>query len=205
MQSFLLGMGLGLGAGMSPGPLLTLVITTTLERGFRAGLRVALAPLMTDAPIIILAALVLNSLPELFLQAVSVLGGVFVCYLGWEGLRSASQAQLTSGEDAAHLARDLWRGALVNALSPHPWLFWLGVGGPLLVQAGQTTVGEAVGFLLGFYGLLVGSKVLVARGVAGGRSRLSVHWYRRLLTGGSGLLILLGLGLILEGSIRMIG
>ena len=29
---------------------------------------------------------------------------------------------------------DLRRSALVNALSPHPWLFWITVGGPLLVD-----------------------------------------------------------------------
>ena len=27
------------------------------------------------------------------------------------------------------------RGAMVNALSPHPWLFWATVGGPTLIAA----------------------------------------------------------------------
>jgi len=46
-----MGLGLGLAAGASPGPLLTLVVSSTLARGFGAGLRVALAPVLTDAPI----------------------------------------------------------------------------------------------------------------------------------------------------------
>ncbi|RME59473.1 MAG: LysE family translocator [Caldilineae bacterium] len=199
MQSFLLGAGLGLGAGLSPGPLLTLVITTTLERGLRAGLQVALAPLLTDAPIIFVTVLFLRALPDGFLAGVSLLGGVFVCFLGWRALRDAAQTELFSGTGSPPGVRDLWRGALVNALSPHPWLFWLGVGGPLLVQAGAVSIWEGMGFLGGFYGLLVGSKVLVAGGVASGRRRLSGVWQRRLMAGGGILLILLGLGLILEG------
>ncbi len=60
MELVLIGLGLGLAAGVSPGPLLTLVVSSTLARGFGAGLRVALAPVLTDAPIIVLAILVLQ-------------------------------------------------------------------------------------------------------------------------------------------------
>ena len=42
MRYVLLGLTLGLGSGISPGPLLALVISTTLARGFKAGARVAL-------------------------------------------------------------------------------------------------------------------------------------------------------------------
>ena len=38
-----MGLGLGLAAGISPGPLLALLISSTLERGFGAGLRVIAA------------------------------------------------------------------------------------------------------------------------------------------------------------------
>ena len=42
MEAILLAFSLGLAAGLSPGPLLTLVVSTSLARGFGAGLRVAL-------------------------------------------------------------------------------------------------------------------------------------------------------------------
>jgi threonine/homoserine/homoserine lactone efflux protein len=42
----------GLSAGLSPGPLMTLVIAETLKRGIPAGIRIAVAPLITDLPII---------------------------------------------------------------------------------------------------------------------------------------------------------
>ena len=47
------GLLLGLSGGLAPGPLLTLVASETLRHGARAGISVALAPLLTDAPIIL--------------------------------------------------------------------------------------------------------------------------------------------------------
>jgi len=45
---------LGLAAGFSPGPLTVLVIGETLRHGLRSGLQVAIAPILTDIPIILL-------------------------------------------------------------------------------------------------------------------------------------------------------
>ena len=56
----LAGAAFGLSAGITPGPLLALVIAQTLAHGPREGGKVALAPLLTDSPII-LGALLLTS------------------------------------------------------------------------------------------------------------------------------------------------
>ena len=66
-------------------------------------------------------------------------------------------------------ARDLRRAVLVNVLSPHPWIFWATVGGPLLVEAGSAAAAAA--FVAGFYVTLVGAKVAVAAIVEAGRRR----------------------------------
>ena len=50
------GLVYGLSAGFSPGPLMALVISQTLKHGIREGAKVAVAPLITDLPIILLAA-----------------------------------------------------------------------------------------------------------------------------------------------------
>ena len=44
----------GLAAGFSPGPLTVLVIGETLRHGLRSGLQVAIAPVLTDIPVILL-------------------------------------------------------------------------------------------------------------------------------------------------------
>lgn len=195
MSALMAGLTLGFSAGISPGPLMTLVITTTLERGYRAGLRVAVAPLITDAPIILLTSLLFSTMPPIIERALGVVGGLFVIYLGVETLRSARHARLIAGGGRAPATQDFWRGAMVNALSPHPWLFWIAVGSPLLVTFWRQSVWLGAAFLLGFYALLVGSKIGLALLVAGGRRYLTDVWYRRVLLA-SGLL-LIGFGLLL--------
>lgn len=201
------GVSLGMAAGVSPGPLMTLVITRTLARGFGAGLRVAIAPLLTDLPIIVISLLFFSMLPPLLETILTVTGGRFVLYLAWETLSEARHATLIDSHGTAPAAAsdDIWRGVLVNFLSPHPWLFWMTVAAPILMNAWQTSALAALGFLVGFYGLLVGGKVLLALAVAGGRRFLTDAWYRRLLAASGLLLAIFGLLLLWQVVAPLVG
>lgn len=167
MDALALGLSLGLGAGLAPGPLLVLVVGATLCGGFAAGARVAAAPLLSDAPIVALCVLVLRELPEDALAALSLAGAVVVGRLALEALREPDDAP------AGPPRGELRRAVVVNALSPHPWLFWLTAGGPLLVDAGDRSVALAVAFLAGFYATLVGAKVALAGLATAGRERVN--------------------------------
>src|SRR5690349_18667169 len=158
MDSFLLGLSLGLGAGLAPGPLLALVIRTALQDGAAAGVRVAFSPLVTDVPIILVAVLLAASLPEEVLGVLGIAGGAFVVWLGIEALRD-EPAPTEAAAGAAVPQRDIARGALTNVLSPHPWVFWLTVGAPILASG---TAADAALFLFAFYLLLIGAKVVLA-------------------------------------------
>lgn len=195
MQFVLAGLALGLGAGLAPGPLMALVVTTTLAHGFRSGVRVAFSPLVTDVVVIAVSVLVVGALPDRATAALGVAGGLYVVWLGVEALRERDVAV----EDAPAAERDpLWRGALLNLLSPHPWVFWLAVGGPVLVSAWSSSAAAAAGFLLGFYLLLVGSKVVLAAVVAGGRRRLDDRGLRTAHRVAGALLLLTGVLLVAE-------
>ena len=195
MQFVLAGLALGLGAGLAPGPLLALVVTTTLASGFRSGVRVAFSPLVTDAVVITLSVLVVGALPDRATAALGLAGGLYVVWLGIEALREHAVAV----EDPPRRTPDpLWRGATVNLLSPHPWLFWLAVGGPVLVSAWTSSPAAAAGFLAAFYLLLVGCKVVVAALVAGGRRRLDDRGLRTAHRVAGALLLLTGIALVLE-------
>lgn len=153
---------LGLAGGFGPGPLLALVISETLNRGIGAGIRVAVAPLLTDAPIIALSLLVISRLESSawLLGAISLAGGMVVLRIGLHDLRRGAHDVDADAPQAP--SRSLRRGVIVNLLNPHPYVFWFSVGAPLIVRAAQTAAGLAVAFMVVFYGLLVGSKVLVA-------------------------------------------
>jgi threonine/homoserine/homoserine lactone efflux protein len=54
------GIGYGFAAGAQPGPLQTYIISQTLLRGWSRTLPAALAPLISDGPIITICLLVLS-------------------------------------------------------------------------------------------------------------------------------------------------
>ena len=158
ITNFLLpGLLIGLTAGLSPGPLLTLVISETLIHGRKNGIKVATAPLFTDIPIVTVTVLIFNQLKNMntVLGFISIAGGLFLAYLGYENLKvRESQFQTKPAKD-----QSLKKAIITNALSPHPYIFWLSVGGSYLVKG---NLPECSFFLLGFYLLLIGSKIAIA-------------------------------------------
>ena len=169
------GIALGLSAGFSPGPLLTLLLSQTVKHGPKEGAKVAFAPLITDFPIMVVSTLLLTSFSNYrpVLAGVSIAGGMFLFYLVYESFRT-SGFKVTVDEAAP---RSLLRGTMVNALNPHPYLFWMTVGAPILLKGwAQSPLLPAI-FLGTFFGCLVGSKVLLAILVGKSRQFLSGRPY----------------------------
>ena len=73
--------------------------------------------------------------------------------------------------------RSLQKGILVNALSPHPYLFWFSVGGPIIIKAMKVSQPAAILFICSFYVLLVGAKIFLAVVVSRSRSFLLGNKY----------------------------
>jgi threonine/homoserine/homoserine lactone efflux protein len=196
-------MVLGLAAGLAPGPLLALVLAQSIRYGTREGLKVAAAPLITDVPIVILSVALVGAAASAatgLLGAISLAGAIFVAYLGIESLR-------TTGVEAGRpdeAPRSWARGATVNVLSPHPYLFWITVGAPVLLLAWEQGPLAAAAFLAGFYACLVGAKMVLA--VVAGRSggRLRGGAYRAVMAVLGGLLLLFAFRLGIEG-LRLLG
>lgn len=193
MESLLAGLALGLSAGLSPGPLLALIVSATLARGWRGGVQAAIAPLVSDLPVVVLSITVLSVVPDALVVALSAAGALVLAWFGVHGLREARHAELPHLRAGAPTAtqRTWARAALVNVLSPSPWLFWATVGGPILIATWRQSPASGAAFLLGFYLLLIGSKVALALGLAATRHRLSARAYRAILLGSAGLMLVL--------------
>lgn len=198
MTEFLLGLALGTSAGITPGPLLAHVIRVTLRSGGAAGRRAALAPLVTDVPVALMSLTVLHFLPTLALYGIGALGGAYLLSIAVAALRRDVPDPVTDAEEAPDHAGVLGRAALVNLLSPHPWLFWATVLGPLLVSSWRHSPAAGIGLLVGFYAGLLGSKVVLATVVARASGRLSPTGYRRAVRAADLLLLVLGALLVAE-------
>ena len=194
-----LGLSMGLNAGISPGPLLALVVTASLRSGLTGGLQVALAPLVSDLPIIALSVLLVGSLPPEATRWLGTLGGLVVVWMGVGAIRSGGRATLPGeGEAQSGPQRELWRGVVVNVLNPHPYLFWTMVGGPAIVTGWRESPLHALAFLVPFYVLLVGSKATIAFLVSRKAGGLSQLGYRRTLQGSGVLLVAMGVWLAVQ-------
>jgi threonine/homoserine/homoserine lactone efflux protein len=152
MMIFLLrGAGFGLAAAAQPGPFQAYIISRALEQGWRRTLSAACAPLISDGPIILLMLFVLTRVPPSLVLFLHLASGLFILYLAtgaFRAWRSFDEAALTRG---AAEQRSVWQAAMMNALSPGPYIFWSLVTGPLLLSAWRNSPGSGLSFLAGFY------------------------------------------------------
>jgi threonine/homoserine/homoserine lactone efflux protein len=161
------GIVFGLGGGLTPGPLMTLVITETLKHGTKEGLKVAMAPLITDFPVVLISIFLLSKLSEIniIIGIISLVGAVFLVYLGYESF-TFKGVEIDSSQ---FKPRSLKKGIIANVFNPAPILFWISVGAPTVLKGYEVSLMAAIYFVFFMYFFLVGSKLLTAMLV--GRSR----------------------------------
>ena len=200
--SFLvLGIIFGFYSGITPGPLLTLVVSETLKNNKKEGIKVAIAPLITDAPIILLTYLILSKLSNfnLILGFISILGSIFIAYLAYKNI---FYRDFTSSN--VEKLRSLEKGIIVNFLNPHPYLFWFTVGAPTVLKALNEGFYMAILFLGGFYIFLLGSQISIIIIVERYKNFLRSRVYEYLIKF-TGILLLFFAFLFLIDGLRFFG
>lgn len=201
IEAIVTGFALGLGSGVAPGPLTGLAITTTMRSGIGAGLRIAIAPLISDSIIIALSLTAISQLPQSVISILGIIGAVVVALFGIEILISARKAQAPSS-GAVKVPNRLdrlpvtFQGAAINLLNPAPWIFWVTAGSTLLVGLWRENPITAIAFIVVFYVSLVAVKVAIVISLAATRHKMNTRTYRGILLG-SGVLLLIAAALLL--------
>lgn len=145
------GIGYGFAAAAQPGPLQTYLISQALIKGWKKSLPSALAPLISDGPIIALCVLVLSQVPAWLQRFLYIAGGLFVLYLAYGAYKSWKKfdARLPSQETGTQ--QTILKAALTNALAPGAYVFWTLVTGPILIRGWREAPIHGVSFLVSFY------------------------------------------------------
>ena len=174
ISAFFLGL-----SGFIPGPLLTLVISETLKYGIKEGVKVAISPLITDLPIILITILILSRLSDTkyVLGLIAFAGGIFLIYMAVESLIFKG---FETGS-ANQRSRSIKKGIIANFLNPSPYVFWFSIGAPTIVKASNHSLIFAALFLFVFYTTLVGSKVSIAVITGKSRDLLNSRYYKYLI------------------------
>ncbi len=175
------GLILGATAAAQPGPFQAFLLSLIARQGWRRTLPAALAPLISDGPILVLVLLVLTRVPEWMLSALQIAGGLFLLLLAWGAWRALRRSAATAAVAPVEgrVSTNVLKAALMNLLSPSPYLFWATVAGPILIEGWRQAPASGLVFLLGFYVALVGGLALFIL-VFGGAGRVDARINRVL-------------------------
>jgi len=155
------GIGYGFAAAAQPGPFQAYLISQTLSNGWRRTLPAALAPLISDGPIIVLTLVVLSHVPVWFQRFLYIVGGLFILYLAYSAFvawRNFDEAGVVTHSGSRQSAV---RAAMMNALSPGPYLYWSLVTGPILLAGWRKAPVNGIGFLVSFYATIILSLIAI--------------------------------------------
>jgi threonine/homoserine/homoserine lactone efflux protein len=186
------GIGYGLAAASQPGPLQTHLVAQSVTRGWKRTLPAALAPLVSDVPIIAICLLVLSQVPTWLTRFLYIAGGLFVLYLAYGAFKSWKNIEMQTSQPESTSGQSILKAALTIALSPNLYIFWTLVTGPILIKGWRETPVNGIGFLAGFYLTFILSlaALIIVFGLA---SRFGAKFSRIML--GISALALLGFGL----------
>lgn len=155
------GLVLGAAAAAQPGPFQAFLLSLVLRGGWRRALPAAFAPLISDGPIVALVLLVLTQVSPIFLSILQIGGGLFLLYLGWSAYRASQTIVAGQAPVAAQTGRTVGQAALMNLLSPSPYIFWATIAGPILIEGWRNSPALGLAFLAGFYIALIGGLMVL--------------------------------------------
>ncbi len=149
------GIGYGFAAAAQPGPFQTYLISQTLSKGWRLTLPAALAPLISDGPIIVLALVVLSQVPLWFQRFLYIAGGLFILYLAYSAFVAWRNYDKSGVVTDSSGRQSVVKAAMMVALSPGPYIYWSLVTGPILLTGWREAPANGLGFLVSFYATIV--------------------------------------------------
>ena len=198
----------GFSGAIVPGPMLTVSITESFKKGYKAGTSVVFGHVAAETGMVVLLTLGLSQIIGLKAPfiAICVIGGAFLVFMGVNLIKSGQRSpSIQSNAEKRTLAYGPIYGGIITSLSnPYFFLWWFTVGAAFVFEGLRLAglVGLAA-FLIGhwasdfsWYGFV---SIITDRGaaIAGDRA------YRAVLIGCGIFLSLLGLGFVCSGFISI--
>ena len=158
--SFLgVGLILGLANGMTPGPLMTMIFSETLHHGQKAGIKVAVAPLFTDIPVVFSILFIVSRFSKVdsIIGAISIIGALVLGYYSYENIFAKAKVQIKKTEP-----KSFRKGILTNFFNPHLYINSFAVHTPIMLRALRINILAMIIYFAGFVLALVSSKIILA-------------------------------------------
>jgi threonine/homoserine/homoserine lactone efflux protein len=151
IPAVLFGLGFGLAASLQPGPMQAYFLSRVALVGRRRTMPAALAPLVSDGPIAVLALTALRHVPTGFARALQVIGGLMLLYFAFAIVRKIRAGRPDTNDHDASAPRSLAQAVAVNVANPGPYLGWSLVLGPEVTRLWPTQPAAALAIVACFY------------------------------------------------------
>ena len=202
LPTLVLGFLIGLTGALAPGPTLVATINASLAGDWKAGLKVSLGHIVIETAIFFLIILGLASIASPYTTAIAVIGGLALIVFGILTIAGSRTASLSTASGPA-LTDPYLAGLLTSAANPYFWIWWLSVGGALLISSLEGGLLFAAVFMIGHWSADTAWYTFVSAGIARGRTFLSDTAYHRIMAACGIFLILFG-AYYLSGPVLML-
>jgi threonine/homoserine/homoserine lactone efflux protein len=92
----------------------------------------------------------------MFLHGLQIAGGLFLIYLALGAFRNYRKATSVEPETLDKTGQSVLKAALINLLSPNPYIFWATIAGPIFISGWREAPRYGIGFLAAFYVAIIG-------------------------------------------------
>ncbi len=170
------GLLLGAAAGILPGPVMMFSIAQVLKNDTWSGFKVQLGATLMDIVRILIVFSLFSFLPQnqYLIGSISFLGGVFLLYMASSNFNYQPKLDNSSSK----ISNPIYEGMMGNILNSAAYVFWLTVGGPIILTANQTGLYlSGFMFALGFLISITFIGGLVAFFAGSVRQYLASHYY----------------------------
>jgi threonine/homoserine/homoserine lactone efflux protein len=144
----------GLSGALVPGPMLTVTISDSINKGFRAGPLVVLGHVIVESGLIILLILGLGWLirSDMATMLIGSVGGLMLTYLGYRIARSPTPSQIPGDGNPIKKRGSILSGIMTSLSNPYFFIWWATVGWAFMLK-GIELAGAAgiLGFLVGHW------------------------------------------------------
>ena len=159
LSYIIIGITYSFAAAMQPGPFQAFVISQTIKNGWKHTLPAAFAPIISDAPIIIIVVLLLTVVPAWLIYLLQIAGGLVLLYLAYRAFATYFNYNLEREVKESNPGNSLGKAVVVNFLNPGAWLGWSLILGPLFIKGYSQSAAYGIAFLISFYSTMVLSMI----------------------------------------------
>jgi threonine/homoserine/homoserine lactone efflux protein len=212
VEIFFGAMVVGFSGALTPGPMLTLVISSTAEKGFWTSFFIVVGHALLE--LLVVAAFFLGLIRylenPLITKIIGIVGGVFLLYLGVDILVSVARRKFRIDfksmiEKRTINARStgiiIMKGVLVSLMNPYWYIWWISIGAAFIIKSVKFDMGGVTAFYTGHISADFIWYLFIGFLISTGRRFLNQKVYNGILIACSIFLFYLGIRFIVDALI----